>query len=54
MHTNPSDIEQFKNSQIEQKVSKVSVNIWLRGVKSVLGFAVRHEWLTRNPVQQVA
>lgn len=48
----PSDIELFKNRQIEQKVSKISVNIWLRGVKSVLGFAVKHEWLTKNPVQR--
>ncbi len=48
----PSDIEQFKNREIEQKVSKVSVNIWLRGVKSVLGFALKHEWLTKNPVQR--
>jgi site-specific recombinase XerD len=47
-----SDIERFKNAQLEQKVSKISVNIWLRGVKSVLGFAVRHEWLTKNPVQR--
>jgi site-specific recombinase XerD len=48
----PADIERFKNIQIEQKVSKISVNIWLRGVKSVLGFAVRHEWLIKNPVQR--
>jgi site-specific recombinase XerD len=47
-----SDIERFKNAQIEQKVSKISVNIWLRGVKSVFGVAVRHEWLTKNPVQR--
>ncbi len=47
-----SDIETFKNAQISQKVSKISVNIWLRGVKSVLGFAVKHEWLTKNPVQR--
>jgi len=47
-----SDIERFKNAQLAQKVSKVSVNIWLRGVKSVLGFAVKHEWLTKNPVQR--
>ena len=47
----PSDVEQFKNAQIEQKVSKISVNIWLRGVKSVLGFAVNPEWLTKNPVR---
>jgi site-specific recombinase XerD len=48
----PSDIEHFKNAQIQQKVSKVSINIWLRGVKSVLGFAVKHEWLTKHPVQR--
>ncbi len=48
----PSDVECFKNNQIELKVSKISVNIWLRGVKSVLGFAVKHEWLTKNPVQR--
>jgi site-specific recombinase XerD len=47
-----SDVEKFKNAQIERKVSKVSINIWLRGVKSVFGFAVRHEWLTKNPVQR--
>lgn len=47
-----SDIERFKNTQIGRKVSKVSVNIWLRGVKSVFGFALKHEWLVKSPFQR--
>jgi site-specific recombinase XerD len=47
-----SDVERFKNAQIERKVSKVSVNIWLRGVKSVFGFALKHEWIAKSPFQR--
>jgi site-specific recombinase XerD len=44
-----SDVEKFKNAQIDRNVSKVSVNIWLRGVKSVFGFALKHEWIVKSP-----
>jgi integrase/recombinase XerC len=47
-----SDVERFKNAQIERNVSKVSTNIWLRGVKSVFGFALKHEWLVKSPFQR--
>jgi site-specific recombinase XerD len=47
-----SDIERFKNAQIDRNVSKVSINIWLRGVKSVFGFALKHEWLVKSPFQR--
>jgi site-specific recombinase XerD len=47
-----SDVERFKNAQIERKVSKVSVNIWLHGVKSVFGFALKHEWIMKSPFQR--
>jgi integrase/recombinase XerC len=47
-----ADIERFKNAQIDRKVSKVSVNIWLHGVKSVFGFALKHEWIMKSPFQR--
>jgi len=47
-----TDIERFKNAQIGRKVSKVSVNIWLHGVKSVSGFALKHEWIVKSPFQR--
>jgi hypothetical protein len=47
-----SDIESFKNIQIVRKASKISVNLWLRGGKSGIGFAVKHEWLAKNPIQR--
>ncbi len=47
-----ADVENFKNSQIERKISKVSVNIWLHGVKSVFGVALKHEWIAKSPFQR--
>ncbi len=44
-----ADLEAFKQHQLERKVSDTSINIWIRALVAVFSYAVKRQYLSKNP-----
>ena len=49
-----SDIEQYKQRLIKRGLSPVSVNMYIRASKAVFSYAVKQEYLSKNPFSKIS
>lgn len=48
------DIESFKQTLVSRNLTPSSVNVRYRSVKSVFGYALRHEYITKSPFSRTS
>src|ERR1700690_2703418 len=44
-----NDLETFKHLQVSRKVSDTSINIWIRSIVAMFSFAVKRQYIVKNP-----
>ena len=51
---NSQDIESFKQTLVSRNLTPASVNVRYRSVKSVFGYALRHEYIAKSPFSKTS